>query len=220
MTDTTPSELQRLIAAEFDRRRWEYDLDVGPKLVAEIERSGGVDADQLARLLPAEFFHRNQTTRANVAGALERAVGGRTPKRGAAGATLVFADNRRYELKIGKGTQISNSPINVGTGTQFNVSLDASKTDLLGAVEAVIRAGLAGDWNADAARELADVIDGRGDIDYDDVREITAAVAKAEQPKQGRVKKFLTDIAVGGLGGTLGTGVSAGLGEVMNQLPM
>lgn len=220
MTDTTPSELQRLIAAEFDRRRWEYGLDVGPKLVAEIERSGDVNANKLVRVLPPEFFHRNQTNRDIVAGAIERAVSGRTPKREAAGATLVFEDNRRYELKIGKRAHVTNSPINVGSGTQLNVSVDASKRELLGAVEAVIRAGIAGDWNADAARELADVIDGRADIDYDDVRQITAEVAKAEQPKQGRVKKFLTDIAVGGLGGALGTGISAGLGEVIHQLPM
>jgi hypothetical protein len=207
MTDSTPSELQRLVAGEFDRQRWEYDLTIGQTLLAEIERSGEVNAARLAERLPAEFFHRNRTSRENVVAAIERAVGGRSPKRREAAATLVFADNRRYEVKLGRGAQINNN-------------LEASKEDVLAAVEAMLGAGLAGDWNQDAARDLAAVIESRDDLDFDDVREITAEVVRAEQPKQGRVKELLGKIATGGLGGALGTGISTGLGELIGQLPM
>lgn len=74
--------------------------------------------------------------------------------------------------------------------------------------------------NADAARDLASVIDEREDIDVDDVREITTDVVNAEQPQQGRVRTMLNQIAVSGLGGALSTGISLGLGELIGQLPM
>jgi hypothetical protein len=41
LRDASPTEFQRLIAAEFDRQCWEYGL-VGDNIVAEIERSGEV----------------------------------------------------------------------------------------------------------------------------------------------------------------------------------
>lgn len=221
MSDTSPSELQRLIAAEFDRQHWEYDLSVGDSLVAEIERTGEVVPDKLVQGLPAAFFQRNRTSRELVASAIGRAVGGRTPKRPEAPAhqTLVFDNSRHYEVKLGKGAQITNSHLNVGEGTQINVSVQASKDDVLAAVEALLRAGLAGDWNVGAAHELATVIDGRGDVGYEEVQSVTAEVVQADQPKQGRVKELLLKIATSGLGGALATGISAGAGELIHQLP-
>jgi hypothetical protein len=221
MTDASPSEMQRLIAAEFDRQRWEYDLSVGETIVAEIERAGEVVPDKLVQRLPAEFFQRNRTSRDLVAAAVDRAVGGRTPKRlEPTHNTLVFDNSRHYDLKVGKGAQITNSPINVGEGTQINVSLQASKDEILAAVEALLRAGLAGDWNNDAARDLATVIDNRDDMGYEDVQELTAEVVRDEHPKQGRVKELLLKIATGGIGGALATGISAGAGELIHQLPI
>lgn len=221
MTGATPSELQRLIAAEFDRQRWEYDLSVGESIVAEIERAGEVAADQLVQRLPPEFFQRNRTSRDLVAAAIGRAIGGRRPKRPQpTHSTLVFDNRRHYEITLGKSAQITNSQLNVGEGTQINVSVQANKDDVLAAVEALLRAGLAGDWNNDAARELATVIDRRDDIGYEDVQEITAEVVQVEQPKQGRVRELMTKIAVGGIGGALGTGISAGAGEILQQLPI
>lgn len=219
MTETAPSELQRLLATEFDRHRWEYDLAIGQQLVAEIERSGQVEGQSLAQVVPAEFFHRNRVSRANVAAAIERAVGGRTPNRRFAVATLVFTDNRRYELKLEGGAHFTNSKLNLGSGTQINVERDASRDDVLAAVEAILRAGLADDWNDTAAHDLASLIESRGDVDVNDIREITAEIVEAEQPKRGRVKDLLGKVAIGGLGGALGTGLSAGLGELINQLP-
>lgn len=218
MTDSTPAELQRLLAAEFDRQGWEYDLSVGRQLVDEIERRGEVDGRKLTHSLPAEFFERNRTSRADVAAAIERAVGGQTLKRETRSATVVITDNR-YQVNLGAGSQITNSKLNVGDGIQINVDIDASRDDVLAAVEAILRAALAGNWNEDAARDLASLIDERDDIDFDDVRQLTMEVVQAEQPNQGRVKELLGNLATGGLAGALGTGISAGLGELISQLP-
>jgi hypothetical protein len=221
VSDAAPSELQRLIAAEFDRQRWEYDLGVGESIVAEIERTGEVIPDQLVQRLPAAFFRRNCTSRDLVASAIGRAVGGRTPKRPEEPAqrTLIFDNSRHYDVKLGTGAQITNSQLNVGEGTQINVSVQGSKEDVLAAVEALLRAGLAGDWNIDAARELATVIDSRDDVGYEEVQAVTAEVVQDDQPKQGRVKELLLKITTSGLGGALATGISAGAGELIHQLP-
>lgn len=219
MTDATPAELQQLIAAEFDRRRWEYDLTIGRQLVAEIERRGAIDARGLVQKIPTEFLHRNHTNRDTVAAALERAIGGLTPKRDPAFASLVINDNR-YQVNISGGSKIENSKLNVGEGTQINVDVHASRDDVLTAVEAILRAGLAEEWNADAARDLANVIDARDDVDFEDVRAITTEVIDAEKPPRGRVKALLEKIALSGLGGALATGISAGAGEVISQLPL
>jgi hypothetical protein len=220
MSETTPARMQRLIADAFDKQGWEYDLTLGPTLVAEIEHEGTVDAERLVRRVPAAFIERNRTTRSTVAAVIDRAVGGHSLKRDEAVTTLVFADNRRYEVRLGRGAQIHNSNLNVGEGMQVNVDLKAREDDILAAVESILRAALAGDWNEEAARDLASVIDSRDDIDLDDVRELAAEVVQTEQPKQGRVKALLGKIAVSGLGGALGTGLSAGLGTLLTQLPI
>lgn len=87
-------------------------------------------------------------------------------------------------------------------------------------MEVILRAGLAGSWNEDAARDLAALIDSRGDVSVDDVREITTEVVRAEAPRQSRARQLLDQIAAGGLGGALGTGISAGVGEIISQLPL
>ena len=220
MTGDTPAELQRLVAAEFDRQRWEYDLSIGQNLIAEIEQSGEINARRFVRRLPTEFFYRNGTSRENVAAAIERAVGGRRTRRVNDSTMVVFTDNRRYEVKLGPGAQINNSPVNIGNGTQISVNVDASKGDVLRAVEAIIRAALDGAWNPEAARDLASVIDSREDIDVDDIRKITTEVVKSQRPRRGRVKELLGKIAASGLGGALGTGISTGLGELFSQLPL
>jgi hypothetical protein len=71
---------------------------------------------------------------------------------------------------------------------------------------------LSGEWNPDAARELADVIDQRGDVTVHEIRELTTRVGQEEKAGSGRVKAFLADVASNGLGGALGAGIAAGLG--------
>jgi hypothetical protein len=217
MREATPAELQRRLAREFDQQGWEYDLAMGPDLVSKLQSGGEVDAQNFVRALPSAFFQRNRTTRGEVAAAVERAVGGFVAKLDTTATTLTINDNR-FQVAVGPGGQIVDSNINVGKGLQITVDATARKNDVLDAVAMLLRAGLAGGWNAAAALELASLIERREDIDLDDVRQITTEVVQAEQPKRGRLKELLNQVAVGGLGGALGTGISAGIGELISQL--
>ncbi len=219
MTDTTLAEMQTLLTEEFERQGWVFDLAVARQLGDGIERSGAVDAEALARRVSSEFLHHNGAKREDVAAAIHRAIGGRTVAQPVPVATVTI-DNRSYTLEIGAGAQITDSNVLVGEGTQVHVDTSAPKTAVLEAVAALLQAGLMGNWNAGAAVALASTIDGREDVDVDDVRTVTADVVAAERPTQGRAKALLREIAAGGVAGALGTGISSGLGEVIAQLPL
>lgn len=219
MKETTPAELQRLLAAEFERQGWEYDLNVGRDLVASAAEDGTVDTRRFIKLLPQSFFATNRTTRADVENAVNRVCGGRILKRDLSTASLLINDNR-HQLNLGSGASIKNSNVNVGQGTQVLVNAKASKAEILQAVEVLLRAGITGGWNEDAARDLAAVIEARDDIEVDDIRERTIEVVRDERPNQGRLKALLTKIAVGGLGGALATGITEGAGELISKLPL
>jgi hypothetical protein len=219
MSAASRSELQSLLAAEFDRQGWQFDLTIGRKLLDMIGAQGQVDGLRLAETLPAEFFSRNRTSKELVGSAIEGAIGGRSVAAEPTPAATITIDNR-YQVNVGQGGQISGSNLNVGDGVQINVDVNASKEDVLTGVEAVLRGGLMGEWNDDAARALASVIESRDDIDFEDVRRVTTEVVTVEQPKQNRVKELLGRIAAGGVAGALGTGLSAGLGELLSQLPI
>jgi hypothetical protein len=206
---STPTEIQRRIATEFERNGWEYDLSVGTQLVRAIDRAGGVDGESLAQRVPTDFLVRNTVTREAVANAIERAVGGASIERAVEAATVVINDSR-YSINLGPGAEIEGSTINVG-GTQINVSANVEKNEVFAAAEALIRAGLSGNWNPYAARDLAAVIDQRGDVTVDEIRELTTEVATATKPTSDRVRDFLTQIAANAIGGALSVGISAGL---------
>lgn len=219
MKGATRAELQALLADEFDKQGWQYDLTTGKRLVDKVVLDGGVDAVRLATSLPSEFFHKNDTNRELVADAINRAIGGRTVQEEAAVPTTVVIGGNNYQLNIGEGALVTNSNINVGEGTQINVHAEASKDDVLTGVEALVRAGLTGDWSAEAADALAELIDGRADITHDDVHRVTTEVALGQQARQSRVREFLTIVAAQGLGGVLASGLITGLAEAMSQLP-
>jgi hypothetical protein len=132
--------------------------------------------------------------------------------------TIVIGGNN-YQVNVGAGASVVNTNLNVGEGTQIIASAVADKQDVLLAVEAIVRAGLAGDWNKDAAKELASVVSDRSDLDYEDVQTVVSEVVKAEQPTKQRAKDLLGRIAASGLGGALATGITAGVGEAITHLP-
>jgi len=216
MSDATPSALQRLLAEEFERRGWHYDLAIGRELVEEIERRQRVDVQALARRVPATYLDQNRATREDLAQAIESAVGGRRPVEEEP-TTLIINDNR-YSLNVGPGAEISGGTFNVGAGTQINVQLNAPKDEVLTAVSALVRSGLAGDFNAAAAAALAGIIDTRADVTLDDIASVTREAAVTADPDVGRVRGFLAQIATSAVGGALGTGMSAGLGQVLAHL--
>jgi hypothetical protein len=220
MSGATPAELQRMIAAAFNSQGWEYDLAVAPQLINAIRKQKGVDAIRLVAILPAVFFERNRVSKDVVAAVMERALGGKTLEEEASVPTTIVIGGKNYQLNVGDGASIVNSNVNVGEGAQIVATTDADKQDVLLAVEAIVRAGLSGDWNDDAAKELAALVDSRSDLDYEDVQKVAAQVVNAEQPNKQRVKDLLTRIATSGLAGALATGITAGVGEAITHLPL
>jgi hypothetical protein len=218
MTPATPAEFQRLVATAFDAQGWQYDLSVGPLLVEAAKRGG--DATRLAGVLPKTFFDKNRVSRDAVAAVLERAVGGRTIEEEAAVPPTIVIGGNNYQLNMGTGASIVNSNVNLGEGAQISVTSDGDKQDVLLAVEAIVRAGLAGDWSDDAGNDLAALVAGRSDLTYEDVQSVALEVAKKEQPTKERVKGFLARIAASGISGALATGLTAGLGEAIHLLPL
>lgn len=70
MTSEHPALIQRLLAAEFEQRGWEYDLVVGRALAEEISRKGELDSTRLARLVPSTFLARARASRDDVRDAI------------------------------------------------------------------------------------------------------------------------------------------------------
>lgn len=217
MTTATPTVLQRKLASEFGRRRWHYDADVVGDLIEHIERTGAIDPAALARRVPRLFREHNDATVDDLTDAIAAAIGGRTPVADSKGATLII-DDHSHHLTLGANARITGGNVNLG-GTQIVVRADAPKEEILADVAALMRAAVSGAWNAAAARELAEVVDARDDVDYGDVHAVTVEVLEEEPPKQGRAKQVLEEIATSGVGGALGTGIIAGIGELLGQLP-
>jgi hypothetical protein len=118
---------------------------------------------------------------------------------------------------MGSGAQITDSNVNIG-GTQINIQPGADRDDLLAGVRALVRAGLTADWDADAAFALSRALEGRDDIEYTDVEEVTAEVVKEEAATQGRAREFMSKVAAAGLGGALSHGIIAGAAQVLPLL--
>lgn len=218
MTEASASELQRLLAVEFDQRGWQYDLDTAHSMVEEAIRTGAVDGEALAARAPVAFLRRNHTDRDALARAIERAIGGRLPMlEQHAAVTLVAQDNRQYHLSMAQGAQISGSNVDVG-GTQINIQPSAGRDELLEGVRALVRAGLRANWDVDAAHALGRALEGRDDIDYTDVEEVTAEVVKEEAPSKRPIRDFMTKVAASGLSGAMTAGIVAGASQVLSLL--
>lgn len=77
MTGESPQALLSLVVDEFERRRWRDTGQAALKIVRAIERSGGqVDSAALGRVPSRTFLVVNRTTRAEVRGAVARALRG------------------------------------------------------------------------------------------------------------------------------------------------
>jgi len=218
----SPGDIRTMLAAEFEARGWEYDLVTGKAIVERAEEDGRIDPLVLARVVPNGFLQRNGVTRDEVAAAIERAVGNRTPEPSEASPTTVLnVDGRHYSLHVESGGQITGSQVNVG-GAQINIQSGVGKEEILAGVDALLRAGLGGDWNPEAARELGAAIDARDDIRFEDVEAVAVEIAEtaSEPPDEGRVRGMLRSITEQGLGGALGTGISAGLGWLLRNPPV
>lgn len=214
MSDFTPAEAERRLAVEFEREGWEYDLVLGRSIVEGAERQGSVDSASLARLVPAAFLDRYDATREDVAVVIAHALGEDARVGRGDESTSLVINNQTYNVSLG-GAQLTHSNLNIGPGTQINVNASARKDEVLAAVVAIVAAGLAGDWNLEAARELAAAVDARDDITLQDIEHATREAAETEQLDKGRIRDLLERIAVSGVGGALATGIVAVLGGLL-----
>lgn len=213
MAEATGQELQRLIADEFGRQGWDYDLTVGRGLVEQVESDGRVDPDRLAQTVSSTFLEKNSATRDAVAGAIRSAIGGLTLRIENPTVTTLVVNGNNYSLNLGAGARVSGN-VNMG-GTQIVVAESAAKADVLDGVAALIRAGLAGDLNGDAARALADAVAARNDIQMSDVEEVAIEVVEADKPSASRVRTLLASLATQSVSGALGLGLASGLGQAL-----
>jgi hypothetical protein len=221
VSSATPAEMQRLLAEEFERRGWQYDLSVGRGIAERAERDGEIDGTKLAGTVSTTWLAKNGVRRGELAAAIGTALTGRTPTSDQPTPTVLNVYGDTYSLHMESGAQITGGQVNVG-GTQINIQAGGDRADVLAGVGALIRAGLDGNWNSDAAGALAAAIDARDDIGFEDVEGVVVEVAEAgsEPPDKGRIRGMLRSITEQGLGGALGTGISAGLGWLLRNPPI
>jgi hypothetical protein len=218
MSELSPADLQTMLADEFGRQGWEYDLAVGRDLAAALREGQFVDPAQLAAKVSSDYLARNGITREDLAAAIEGAIGGNTV--GAAPSTqMLVINDQRYQLHVSGSAQIRDSNLNLG-GTQVNVAIDAPREDVLGGLEALLRAGFQGQWDEGAAAALADVVDGRDDISAEDISSLTAEVGAAAKADPGRIRAFLDKVATGTATALLTSGVSSGLMLLLANPPI
>jgi hypothetical protein len=216
MTDITPAEMRTRIAAEFDRRSWQYEPGLGDQLLAGLAPGSELDPGILARRVPADYLVRTGIERDQVAAALA-GLGGLTLVAAPTKQTVVVNDNR-YQVNVSGNGSIVDSDLNLG-GTQINISASAPKEDVLAGLRVLLAAAFSGDWNEAALVEIAGLIDARDDIGVEDVRALTVDVGADEKAEPGRIRSLLEKVATGTLTGALTTGLSAGLGHLLANPP-
>ncbi len=207
MTTATRAEMQRLLAAEFERRGWEYDLSTVPSLLDEVERTGTVEGQHLADKVPADRLRRIGATRADLAVAITDAIGGRTLATEQAPVTIAINDHR-HSVNLGPSASIGG---NVNTGSQISIQGDSPNDDLLDALATLVTAGLGGEWNVEAADDLAQVINRRADITHEAIQQRVLEAAHETGAGREKAKWLLTQIAQSSISGAVGVGVTTAL---------
>lgn len=194
-------------------------MEVGRSIVESAVGQGSVDPGALAGEASATWLGANGVSRAQLAAAIERAIGPRTPV--AAAPVGLTIDNRTYQLNMAPGAQISGSQVNIG-GTQINIRADTDKRGVLAGIGALVRAGLEGDWNTEALVDLADAVSDRDDISYEDVEAVVMEVAEdaKEHLDEGRIRRMMQSIAEQTISGALAIGLTSGLAETLASLPL
>lgn len=205
------AELQRRLASEFSAQGWPYEHDLAPALIDTVARAGATDGQALVRQVPADYLDRHSIEREQMVRVLDRALGGQTIEPGSTSTTSIVINNNPYSINIGAGASVSDSQLNTA-GDQMVVQAESSKEDVLATAMTLVRAGLTGDWNEAAARDLGEVIDGRADIGIEDIREMVRHVVEEDKPEQGRIKALVTQISTSAISGALSTGIIAALG--------
>lgn len=207
------AELQRRLADGFDAKGWQYDTDIGARVIDAIAPTGHVVARTSSAAVPANTLARLGTTREEFTAMIEASIGGLTLDAVGQGATVSLTINdHRHSVTIGSGASVASTEIN--TGSVVNINGDSPSDDLLDAVATLVTAGLAGDWNVEAASELGDLIDARTEISFNDVQAIASNAAASAGADKASAQALMADIAKDAIGGVLATGIVAALGAI------
>jgi hypothetical protein len=220
MTQLTPADLERLLAHEFDRQGWQYELGLGKNLVVAAVDHGSVDGATLSALVPSEFFSRNCATREHLAAAIDRVAGGAPIAAEVVPPSIQITvqSGASYTVDIGAGANFQNSPLNVGPGTQLQVNSQSTSGELTTVLGALVAAGLGGEWDQDAARAIGASIEEQGKLSLEEAKAAVLEAGKEIAPEASRIREFTEKVAVSGLGSFLTTAISLGLGDLLHLL--
>jgi hypothetical protein len=220
MTQLTPADLERLLAHEFDRQGWQYELGLGKNLVVAAVDHGSVDGATLSALVPSEFFSRNCATREHLAAAIDRVAGGAPIAAEVVPPSIQITvqSGDSYTVDIGAGANFQNSPLNVGPGTQLQVNSQCTSGELTTVLGALVAAGLGGEWDQDAARAIGASIEEQGKLSLEEAKAAVLEAGKEIAPEASRIREFTEKVAVSGLGSFLTTAISLGLGDLLHLL--
>lgn len=206
------AELTRAATAVFKGQGWLLEQGLLPPVIDEIEKQGPADGAALAAVISGDYLDRHGISRAQMATVLGQALGGRSlDSEPAKQSTTVIYDNRN-SIQI-NNSQVSGSQLN--TGQQIQVNADASRDDIRTAIAALVSAGLAGDWNPQAAQALGEVIEAREDIDFAEIRDVAQKAGAPQQADPGKIKAFLTQVGTSVASSTLTQAIIAGVGAAL-----
>jgi hypothetical protein len=206
------AEMQRLLAAELARRGWDYDLTTVPAILDEVEHAGTANPERLAGRVSSEYLNRVGASRADVADAIEQAIGGRTltPPPAAPGGVTI---DQRNSINIGAGAQITGG--NINTGSQISIRNDSPREDVLDALATLVTAGLGGEWSTEEADDLSRVLAGRDDVNGDDIQQRTINAATKSGADHAQIKALLTQVGTSTAVGVLTPAITAGLNHLL-----
>lgn len=221
MKELPRAELEAMLAEEFGAQGWDYSLGISRALAGGLIEGSPVNPTALAMRVSAGDLERIGIGREDLTAAIERSIGTYLiAERPAPQSITVTINDQRYQLHVSGSARVEGSYLNFG-GTQVNidVDVDVSRDQVMAGVEALLRAGLAGEWDPAAAEALAQVISTRGDLSAEEISTLTQEVGKAERPEPGRIRALLEKVAVGAATSTLGQGLTAGLGLLLQNPP-
>lgn len=218
----TRAQMRSRLASEWEAMGWEWDLQIGGLILDRLGADGSVNPQAIAAALPSSYMSRYGSDRESIAEVIERAIGGQVLEadRDKAPSTVIInGDTYNLSVELSGEAKIEGSPIKVGPGPQVNIDIDASREAVFTGIEALLHAGFAGGWDAKAVQALGKVVEDRGDLTAEEISTFTQEVGKSERPEPGQIRALLEKVAVGAASSTLGQGLTAGLGLLLQNPP-
>lgn len=201
---TTPQALLRVIVDEFEEQNWRHISGLPAQILAQCEERGALDASAAAELADSIFLARNQTDRARVQAALERAFANRVliepPVTQPNFKQEITIKNYGHNARFGDVTQ---------TGEQVTLNLDSPKKAVLGAVGDLVHRGLDGQLSEAGLAELAGLVEARGDIDQSEIETVVSEVVAEAEPEPGKIAKLRDAVLTGAATSLLVQGILA-----------